>query len=772
MTRLTIPSSAQYEFATQFLGLPTGIFYGTQLDAATQTIDIGHPGIVRLFARLAEGQPTVLPYRTPQQDAWIIIAKQRHDLEETLTYIRTFVVPTYAEFPTAHGMPELRAFDPTGNPLQVLGSQLYPAGYYSLQSPKGNFERILQRLGLWLDLESQRPAAPNTRRPHYRELQSDFSSALAAGNWEEAERCLYDLQRLHLTTADNLEFLRIQLLAQQQQWHAIWQLGDFEVLACLRMPREVRRAMLTAFHYSELLPHEAHGAWMEGLEAFRTARARLGLLLTSRLELTTSPVVRVFAFAAAASGDRAAWAALRSVDPSPETQTCLAALEAFLPLEPAQVAIDPLTRAQVALREADYDTAMEYADAVSEPTDRALLWLEIGFCINDNVTAEKALLIYWDLSTEDQAQLGQRDAHVPRYLTYLEDLIKPAPTEPPTVPPPAPIENWAAWFRLALKQLDDPRLVPALDPLGLVTDERFWSLSGVIELNDLLLGFMDAAKRMNLPYTQRAIRALVNLFLKDPAFPRPDDAYADLYETLYVALLERSERNVTNGLSVLRLVEAILQHAPSRADRLWLNLRQWYEQPRPALEVCVLETFDLLAEYGLAGSLLADWYRDWVTNLLDLPMPRERVEIEMWLAFGKWIQPGQDLLSRLSKALLEATSTEESNPVTALPAGYRIRIFTFRTHSAERVREALLARNGALDVQICAEKDLSPQARAMAEHADLVVLVTTCISHALTYGIGPYLERPPLYPQSSGSTSIMRSIEEHLRTTRPSAQAI
>jgi hypothetical protein len=771
MMRLTIPSSAQYEFATQFLGMPAGTFYGTHLDAVTQTIDIGHPGIVRLFSRLAEDQPTVLPYRTPKQDAWIIIAKQRHDLEETLARIRTFVVPTYAEFPTAHSMPELRAFDPTGNRLQVLGSQIYPAGYYTLQSPTGNFERILQRLGLWLDLESQRPAAPNTRRPHYRELQSDFSSALAAGNWEEAERCLYDLQRLHLTTADNQEFLRIQLLAQQQQWHAIWQLEDFGVLACLRMPREVRRAMLTAFHYSELLPLEAHGAWSEALETFRAARARLGLLLTSRLELGTSPVVRIFAYAAAASGDRTMWAALHDVDPSPETQTCLAALEAFLPFDPASIVADPLTRARAALREADYDTVMKYADAVSESADRALLWLEIGFCINDNVTAEKALLIYWGLSTEDQSQLSQRDAHVPRYLAYLEDLIKPASSMLPAAVQPEPVQSWSAWFDLAIKQPDDPRLVPALHQLGLVTDERFWSLGAIAELNDLILNFMDAAKRLNLPYTQRAIRALVDLILKDPAFPRSDDAHVDLYETLYVALLERSERNVTDGLSVLRLVEAILQNAPSRADKLWVNLRQWYEQPRPALEVCVLETFDLLAEYGLMGSLLADWYRDWVTTLLDLPMPRERVAIESWLAFGKWIQPGQDLLSRLSKALLEATSTEESNPVAALPTGYRIRIFTFRTHSAERVREALLARNGALDVQICGEKDLSPQARAMAEHADLAVLVTTCISHALTYGIGPYLKRPPLYPQSSGSTSIMRSIEEHLRTTRLSTQA-
>jgi hypothetical protein len=43
----------------------------------------------------------------------------------------------------------------------------------------------------------------------------------------------------------------------------------------------------------------------------------------------------------------------------------------------------------------------------------------------------------------------------------------------------------------------------------------------------------------------------------------------------------------------------------------------------------------------------------------------------------------------------------------------------------------------------------------------MVVVVTTCITHALTYGIGPYL-REPVYPQSSGSTSILRAIEGRL----------
>ncbi len=65
----------------------------------------------------------------------------------------------------------------------------------------------------------------------------------------------------------------------------------------------------------------------------------------------------------------------------------------------------------------------------------------------------------------------------------------------------------------------------------------------------------------------------------------------------------------------------------------------------------------------------------------------------------------------------------------------------------------LLARNADLDVRICEETDLNDQARAIAENSDLAVIVTSCVSHALTYGIAPYLRSEPIYPQSSGSTS-------------------
>lgn len=115
------------------------------------------------------------------------------------------------------------------------------------------------------------------------------------------------------------------------------------------------------------------------------------------------------------------------------------------------------------------------------------------------------------------------------------------------------------------------------------------------------------------------------------------------------------------------------------------------------------------------------------------------------------------------QAVTVVTKKDIDNPVANLPDGYRISIFSLRESSTARAKQLLLERNKNLDIRISLEKDLNAQAKALAQNSDLVVIITTCISHALTYSIGPYLKKDPVYPLSSGSTSIIRAVEEHLR---------
>jgi hypothetical protein len=56
---------------------------------------------------------------------------------------------------------------------------------------------------------------------------------------------------------------------------------------------------------------------------------------------------------------------------------------------------------------------------------------------------------------------------------------------------------------------------------------------------------------------------------------------------------------------------------------------------------------------------------------------------------------------------------------------------------------------------------LTNEAKSYALNSDIIILVTTCMSHALTYGIGPYIQGEILYSRSSGETSIVEVLEHY-----------
>jgi hypothetical protein len=241
-----------------------------------------------------------------------------------------------------------------------------------------------------------------------------------------------------------------------------------------------------------------------------------------------------------------------------------------------------------------------------------------------------------------------------------------------------------------------------------------------------------------------------------------------LYEYLYAGLLELRERSESNGLILLRLLDALLQVTPDQGAARWEQLRDWFLPPLPVLEPVVLDAFDLLAEYGLNGSLLATWYRAWVEYLLALPTRRDRISLDAWLIYGTWIQAGDDLRQQLEQARAGAVTQEATSPLVELSPGYRIAIFTLEPAAAIRAGDMLRQQNTGLDVQVCAARDMDATARALAQNANLVVVVATCITHAMTYGIMPILQqrgREPVYPVSRGAASIVRAVEDALRSS-------
>ncbi len=231
---------------------------------------------------------------------------------------------------------------------------------------------------------------------------------------------------------------------------------------------------------------------------------------------------------------------------------------------------------------------------------------------------------------------------------------------------------------------------------------------------------------------------------------------------MQLGLIEVGKRNLLNGQKLLRFVEAGLHNDANKSGQYFQDIQAWCGNILPVFEGWALEVIEIMIEYGLPSEVLTTWYRNWVSTLLNLPIPREQANLESWLAFGEWMQGVDDLILRLRERLAETVdTTSKDDPISKLTPGFRIGIFTLRQSSAKRVAALLLARNSQLDIRLCHETDLNDQARSIATNSNMVVIVTTCISHALTYGIGPYVA-DPVYPASSGSSAILQAIQKHL----------
>ena len=782
MISISFTDELRYDFVMRLLAPPRASTLGVKPRTNTMEMDVQRPVVARLLERLRDNRPVIFPFQEKASYSWIILAPTRHQLDILLTRISRFLVPTYAAFTSESNQPALRVFNPEKSGLQQIGAQLYPSGYYNLRAPLDLYENILSQVEQWLNLEEEKPDITQEHSITYISLYNAFQTAVSATNWTEAERCLYEMQKEYLLTADNLAFLQIQLLSQQQRWLDIWQHPDFSNLSRIRLPKAVRVALLTAFYVSVLLIEEEQGTWEKALETFQQNRDRLGMLLTGRFGLTQAPVVHIFAYQATLDGDLESLHQLGTIAGSDHTVYCLNYLKQLVmnqqgeikeeedaALQTQYATLGPLDMAKRALIDRNYDESLFFAREISSTVDKAVLLVNIAYESCDAQLSEEALLTYWELPEDERSHLESQYKYLPFSIKALGNLTSsgaPAEQELEIISSPDSITTWFYWFDALNAAEDRYRVLQALDNVELRNfDSNSWTEASLAQLYNKLFEFLFDVRFSSLrQYQKQVLTYFVNHFLQDSNFPNINEKYTDIYEILYEGLLDKQDMNENTGSHLLRLAEALLKKSPLDCEKIFEALNRWCKKLIPTFEGWILETFDLLAEYGLAPSHLFNWYREWLSMLLNLPGTRERANLEIWQQFGLWIQPGSDLLDQLEAALTKANQIETNDVIAELPAGYRIGIFTLRRSSAQRVQKILHARNSELDIRICTEEDMSEQVRSLVQNVQMVVIVTTCITHAITYGLTPHLKEVfPVYPQASGSSSILRAIEQRAR---------
>ena len=714
---------------------------------------------IDMLRRVGREPTAILLAPVAKYDRWIVAGSDIHQLERTMQHLSSFLIPSYMTFRQRNTVEPFEGQDE----FSVAARSLYPAGCYKLVSRRKDREDVLQRLQSYFTLNIQQPTrhAELPTWNAYRDLYEQFRLALATEQWDQASDIIATIQQHHLTTANNVQFLRVIWLARQKRWNDLWNYDGYERLAMLEtVPRAVRQAMLSALYHQKLLPLERAKDWDNALDMFVSVYGRLHKLLSTRAGLDDPAVVCVFGYLAAQQNDALLMRELRQLPGlDAVTDRILAALAGNMDEPPLdQMTDDELYQlAATRLAEGQYDTAFTAASMLRTRRDeRILIMIQAAIRGDDLKRANKALETYDSMYEEDQIRLHERDPILQTFLDRLVAIVRPQ-TDSDI------IDTWYSWFETAVSDIANPILGQSLDYLQEYAVKQVTDPDTMEKLNFLLLDVITDDTRSEEFFgnnrVKQAMRHLGTDLLEDTQFPRETSIYQEMYTIVYNSVRQGGTLDEITAQLFVRLAEAILRASPKLVDDIVQAFQVRFDYPMPALNDTALEMLELLYDFSANPGMLTAWFHGWVTAACVNLSPAEAAA---WANIATWVKPGREPVTVLEKAQWQDGTTDD--PIAALPDGYRIAIFTLRERSGQFARSTILERNPNLIVTLRHDKVNSNTVQSAFNGADIVVLVTHALKHALTMSVDISAQHVVL-PQSASSTSILRAVEDHVSHT-------
>lgn len=715
---------------------------------ADGTVQFTDDNVHLLFQHLIEKQVSILPNFRNDTDFWMIVGEPQTKLDGFMRTISRFLVPTYATF---SGRSSAILSFSSETPLGEAGDKLF-TGYYRLVSRPEDRAHILKRLNDCLHvLGTAEPGRQvEFERQSYRARLDAFQRALTAHQWDEAERLLTLISSGYLTSTENVDFLRIIWLARQSRWHDIWEHPHFTQLATLPVPSMIRAAMLTAFHHVHLSRLEFDEDWNQIQELLKQHRPGLAMLLMGRFSLTQPAILRVYAYLALLDNDRDTLARIENDIPSDDfhTRLIIKTLLQTQPQEETPPDISSEDLLQTALINGDYDKAWHVSNGLTDAIQKLAARIQIAHLSQELSLAQQVLKEHQRLYIENVQILNARYPDVENWLQNLKQQVIRSET--------GTLRSWADWFRVVQQTPDLPELVQAFDQLSDEWNPTDWTNQEFSELANYLADITNEQYRQQTIY-RSAIQRLTNACINADDFPRQQAEAADVYEFLLL-FVEQDEHTTTNTDLLLRLQEALLANRISALSEAIERLQDWFSQPRPIFQDQMLEALELLAQYGAEPNSLYQWVRTWADDMSRSPVV-EATTLSVWMTFARWIKADESLIGLLEERFAQQQE-QFTDHLALLPDKTQIAIFTFDEAAAKRARDILLERNPNLDVRICTEHVNNKRVQVLAEKSDYVVLVTTCISHAIWYAVEPLTGDRLVLPRSRGASSILRALDE------------
>ncbi len=583
--------------------------------------------------------------------------------------------------------------------------------------------RLQDRVGAAPTLTSPRPKATSR-------LLAEFQDALNVGDLNAAGNTLDVLRHELRLDAANLARLEMLILAAGGQWSTVRWHPRFETLVYGAPPPDTANLLLDAIYRVQVAVGDA-----EELEQKRSAIAPLVASLLSRFACPqTESAQRLHDWLhrsdgihpnedggdhpATGPGDGAAPELIADVLLT-HVETPVAQPATSLPESRTERARSALLAAMASSGRDDLPIAILAYDAVSDLTDME----------RSDLLGRKVFQAIWD---ELQEQLGHR----------------------------RPPENWTEW----LDRLADPDFDAAR-----IASNNAWALDDLevdpVDAQRMAEAVLDTSEGLAMDRLAEAMPFLVKWATADVRWPRT------ALRPFYIALMTAMAISGRGGEVMLKSASPLLDGA----IRSGLSVSEYREVLDAAGEIArgglnrnsIYETLDLL-EIARAGPAVDPIALQTFTFsvLNDLAAHASRLTSGQRLALS-----GLAAETGWSHPLLTSTPLRRDGVVDDILSRVEVAIYTLTEGAARGARDLLLKDHPGIRITLNHDHGGTSGLAALAQRADLFVIVWGSATHAATDFIRDRRDGPLVYASGKGASSIIRAVEDYAASNAIEAAA-
>jgi len=592
------------------------------------------------------------------------------------------------------------------------------------------------------------------RRPTWRVLL-DLELALQQSDESEAERFLVELSSAHALGEPNLSFLQIQIYARFHRWDQIASLEKLPWVCRVRRPARVSSAIIEALFRTRLSSLLATDPPAVVPEVRQIQAEYAGLFTADPIPLTSGTAITTALVASVTEPPRLkqiervlAGAEEGGIELRDVLFTVLGKEKLDSQLEQPTVApvADPLIEARQAMVAGDLSGALQLAESSPPSVERTWLLFQVAVTVQTLEASRAALAAYDGLNEEQRAKLSA--PYWDQLLEGVLDLGDAASGLP---------SDWTTWIE---RLRDDPSFVSAREVAKKGAVE--WSGdeygdAAIQHISDVVLDIPDASSRLLVQSVPHLLEAF------------PTDRARKAHIPLYMGMLQHlafDDAPSGQELAVaLDLVEAMLRLGTVReqyGDLIDLCRELWSTCASPAYVDWAVDMGHLLAYYPsqnhaatqsvfvVVVERIEGWPQLWNEVLLSsLRHISDVLEVPLGSAYESW-----------------ASEEEFDGPDPWAALGNKtVGIYTLTESAAAQASKVLSKLSPECKVESNSDHVCTERLAALSANSDVFVLVTRSATHAASDCVKANRKAAPvLMPDGKGVTTIVRTIEEYLKS--------